>query len=368
MHILIKKEELSKVEENEKIMGKIITYGGMIIIAFVVIIEIIILIILKFFIAELTKPLDIINDPYFITGQIKEEEYEKKNITLDKANIISDKKIHIDEFKELIKSVSEALKSETEFKQKINKKEEDELKLEMECLNKEFEKNKIFNIMVDENRINNILEDSNYSNEIIKHKTNIENVKNDSFVKKSHLFREFVKIDDFGEFDNSGENSFTTDNNTLFKDDNTLQNPNSLFYDLFKKEFDENYAKRAEELELEKKQKVKNYTFRYEDDPNNPNNKDKDKFSAKNTKNLFDLEKDNKIDNINSKKEIVFEKENENKLDNFMNKSDVDEEEEINFMKAYTGDMDEKEFENLLEHTNKPKKPKIEEEEEDIDI
>ena len=36
--------------------------------------------------------MDIINDPYFITGQIKEEEYEKKNITLDKANIISDKK------------------------------------------------------------------------------------------------------------------------------------------------------------------------------------------------------------------------------------------------------------------------------------
>ena len=315
-------------------MKNILIVGGTIVIVVVVIIEVIILIILRYFINELEEFLNTIKKSDFILGQIKEEKY---------------KKIHTDEFKELIKSVNEALKSEMEYKQKINKKEEDDMKLEMEYLNKEFEKNKIFNIMVDENKINNILEESNYSNEIIKHKTNLENVKNDSFVKKSHLFREFVNIDDFGEFDNSGENSFTNDNINLFKDENTLQNPNSLFYDLFKREFDENYAKKVEEIESKRKNKTRNYTFKFEED--------KDK-SAKKSK---DYESDFFINKNRNRKEIVFEKEteNENKLDNYMNKSVVDDEEEIKF----TDDLDEKEFEYLLkDNPNKRIKTMIEDE------
>ena len=330
MHILLKEENhLELIEENKKIMKNILFFGGAIVIAVVVIIEVIVLIILRYFINELEEFLNTIKKSDFILGQIKEEKY---------------KKIHTDEFKELIKSVNEALKSEMEYKQKINKKEEDDMKLEMEYLNKEFEKNKIFNIMVDENKINNILEESNYSNEIIKHKTNLENVKNDSFVKKSHLFREFVNIDDFGEFDNSGENSFTTDNTNLFKDENSLQNPNSLFYDLFKREFDENYAKKDEEIESKKKNKNRHYTFKFED-----NGKDK---SAKKSR---DFESDFYINTRNKNKRDIFEKEteNENKLDNYMNKSVVDDEEEIKF----TDDLDEKEFEYLLRdnHNNRIK-------------
>lgn len=378
MNILIKEEDHSQLllEESKIIMYKIITRGVIFLIICVVLTEIIILIILRYFIEELNKPLNIINNPYFITGQIKEEEYENKNKSLNKANIISDKKIHIDEFKELIKSVSEALKSETEFKQKINKQEEDDMKLEMEYLNKEFEKNKIFNIMVDENKINNILEESNYSNEIIKHKTNIDNVKNDSFVKKSYLFREFVKVDDFEELDNSGENSLTIDNNTIFKDENSLQNPNSLFYDLFKTAFDENYVKRIEEIKIKKeiekkkKSKIKNYTFQFDEEFV----KDKLKVNIqKSKKNLLDFDKDDNINNIieeNDKKmsfkeeeiDIKNEKDNINNIDNFMNKSDDDEDKLI---KLYTEDIDDmkKEVEDLLTNNKSKKDRKITEEE-----
>ena len=361
MDILIKSEDYRNeiLKESKRIMKRIIIAGTTILILCVIILELIILVILRYFTEELNKPLDIINNSQFITGQIKEEEeYENKSKSLKKANIISDKKIHIDEFKELITSVSEALKSETEFKQKINKQDEDDMKLEMEYLNKEFEKNKIFNIMVDENKINNILEESNYSNEIIKHKTNIDNVKNDSFVKKSYLFREYVHNDEFEELDNSGEDSMAIYNNTIFKDENTLQNPNSLFYNLFKTAFDESYVKRIEEMKLkkenEKKKKLKknNYTFRSEDEST------KDKNSkinyTKGKKFIYDFERNNtdisnEGDFLKNKEKndnyIKYENEVEDKLNNILN--------EENFLKSYTDGTEDKKEEDLLIENNK---------------
>ena len=358
MDILIKDENYTQFisKESKSIVYDVIIAGIIFLIICGLILEIIIFIILHFFIDELNKPLDIINNPYFITGQIKEEEFESNNKSLNKNNIISDKKIHIDEFKELIKSVSEALKSETEYKQKINKKEEDDMKLEMEYLNKEFEKNKVFNIMVDENKINNILEESNYSNEIIKHKTNIENVKNDSFVKKSHLFREFVKNDEFEEFENSGENSFAIDSNTIFKDENTLQNPNSLFYDLFKTEFDENYVKRIEELkfkkENDKKKKSKlriNYKIGNEE---NKKEKIMNNINSKNKKDIFDFndiinkEEDKNIINLKDENDIK----NENNEEDMIHNNFLNDEEKL--MKLYTEGNNEKEEDVLSKNNN----------------
>ena len=366
MDILIKDEGYSKyiLDENKKILNKILLTGLLILIICVVILEIIFLIILKYFTEELNKPLDIINNPYFITGQIKEEENENKNKSLNKINIISDKKIHIDEFKELIKSVSESLKSETEFKQKINKQEEDDMKLEMEYLNKEFEKNKIFNIMIDENKINNILEESNYSNEIIKHKTNIENVKNDSFVKKSYLFREYVKVDEFEDFENSGENNLVFDSNTIFKDENTLQNPNSLFYDLFKTTFDENYVKKMKELKLkkenEKKKKNKsknNYSFKNDEEENlkDKTNNINNSSNSKKKLNIFDFEKENNSEENDLN--IDFKDINDIKIED----SGIKNEDEL--LKLYTESKDDKNENDILNENKNIKNNNIIEEE-----
>ena len=372
MNILIKNEDYSTLllSENRDILNGILLSGITYLVISVFILEIIIIIILSYFAEELNKPLDILNKPSFITGQIKEGEYESNSKSINKLNINSDNKIHIDEFKDLIKSVSEALKSETEFEQKINKQEEDDMKLEMENLNKEFEKNKIFNIMVDENKINSILEENNYSNEIIKHKTNIENVKNDSFVKKSYLFREFVKMDEFDETDNSKESSSILDNDTLFKDENTLQNPNSLFYDLFKTEFDENYVRRIEEMkemkvkkENEKrKKKTKNYTFKTEE---NLKEKIHKKIEEKKRKNEL-LKGKNNINNINNIEEegnkIDFEdefdikNENDDELNNINKYFNNKNQEEDNIMKLYSesllGKEEDDELLNKSQKTN----------------
>ena len=353
MNILIKSEDYSTIllRENKDILNSIILTGITYLIISVLIIEVIIIIILKYFAEELNKPLDILNNPSFITGQIKEGEYENKNKSLNKLNINSDNIIHIDEFKDLVKSVSEALKSETEFEQKINKQEEDDMKLEMENLNKEFEKNKIFNIMVDEYKIYNILEENNYSNEIIKHKTNIENLKNDSFVKKSYLFREYVKINEFEEFENSGENSLEIDNNNIFKDENTLQNPNSLFYELFKTEFDESYVRRTEELkikkEIEKKRKNKGKTYTFKTDKAEEEIiKEKIKKSIKkneikdrnNINNIINEEEENKLNE--DEFDINNENEEENNLSNYFNNKNNEEDK---ILKLYTEGLNEKE-------------------------
>ena len=362
MNILIKNEDYSTLllSENRDIMNGILLAGITYLVISVFVLEIIIIIILSYFAEELNKPLDILNKPSFITGQIKEGEYESNSKSIKNHNINSDNKIHIDEFKDLIKSVSEALKSETEFEQKINKQEEDDMKLEMENLNKEFEKNKIFNIMVDENKINSILEENNYSNEIIKHKTNIENVKNDSFVKKSYLFREFVKMDEFDEFDNSKEMSSIMDNDTLFKDENTLQNPNSLFYDLFKTEFDENYVKRIEEMKMKKesekrkKNRTKNYTFKTDD---NLKEKIHKKIEEKKRKNELPKDKNN-INNINNIEkegnkidfEVEFDIKNENddELNNINKYFNDKNQEEDKIMKLYTESLLGKEEDDEL--------------------
>ena len=371
MNILIKNEDYSTqlLSENRDIMNGILLAGITYLVISVIIIEIIIIIILSYFAEELNKPLDLLNKSSFITGQIKEGEIESngKSVNKPNTNTNSDIKIHIDEFKDLIKSVSEALKSETEFEQKINKQEEDDMKLEMENLNKEFEKNKIFNIMVDENKINNILEENNYSNEIIKHKTNLENVKNDSFVKKSYLFREFVNMDEFDEFDNSKESSSIIDNDTLFKDENTLQNPNSLFYDLFKKEFDENYVKRIEEMktkkesEKRKKNRLKNYTFKTEEDnlkekirkqmeeKRKKNEQSKDKNSANNINN--NEEEGNKID---FEDEFDIKNENDDELNNINNYFNNKNQEEDKILKLYTDSLiDKEENDELLNKSQK---------------
>ena len=153
---------------------------------------------------------------------------------------IDDDDLLIDEFKEIIKSITLELKYNSDYLNSGEKQEGNNDKLEMENFNKDFEKNKIYNIFVDKEKIGQMLEESNYSNEIINN-ANINKIQNDLFVKKSALFRECIKMGDFQEFNNYEENFGVINNKIYFRDRNTLQNQNAIFYKIFKKEFDEDY-------------------------------------------------------------------------------------------------------------------------------
>ena len=49
------------------------------------------------------------------------------------------------------------------------------------------------------------------------------------------------------ESENYEENNGIVNNNIIFRDKNTLQNPNALFYKIFKAEFSENYKEEKDE-------------------------------------------------------------------------------------------------------------------------
>ena len=187
----------------------------------------------------------------------------------------NDKGLYIDEFEEIIKSIIFELKYDTDYLNSGEKQEDEKTKLEMENFNKDFEKNKIYNILVDKERINKILEETNYSNEIINN-VNISKIQNDSYVKKSTLFRECIQMGDFSKLDNYEEYNNIISKEIHFRDKNTLQNQNALFYKIFKKEFfkkdfnDDNNFNIDTTTKKVKKNKIKKNLFKDNED----NNKD----------------------------------------------------------------------------------------------
>ena len=187
----------------------------------------------------------------------------------------NDKGLYIDEFEEIIKSIIFELKYDTDYLNSGEKQEDEKTKLEMENFNKDFEKNKIYNILVDKERINKILEETNYSNEIINN-VNISKIQNDSYVKKSTLFRECIQMGDFSKLDNYEEYNNIISKEIHFRDKNTLQNQNALFYKIFKKEFfkkdfnDDNNFDIDTTTKKVKKNKIKKNLFKDNED----NNKD----------------------------------------------------------------------------------------------
>ena len=235
------------------------------------IIYIIIAIILLIYIQkELRKPvkrMNILNNLYY--GQIDDDD------------------LRIDEFKEIIKSITFELKYDSDYLNTGEKQENENTKIETENFNKDFEKNKIYNIFVDKEKINKMLEESNYSNEIINNASLLK-IQNDNFVKRSNLFRECAKMEDFFELKNYEENNGIIFNKISFKEKNSLQNPNALFYKAFKKEFDEDY--KEEEFNEEKS---------YESEKKIKKDKKKEEKSDKkeNIENNNENNKDNNIDN-----------------------------------------------------------------------
>ena len=206
--------------------------------------------------------------------------------------------IHIDEFKDIIKSMAFEFKYDSDVFNSGEKQVDDSTKLEMENFNKDFEKNKIFNILVDKEKINKMLEESNYSNEIINNSDLIK-IRNDSFVKKSKLFRDCIQMGDSFESENYEENNGIVNNNIIFRDKNTLQNPNALFYKLFKAEFSENYKEeKDEDIINENNKKGK---FLKKKNSNHFNNEDKLKILEENFKN--EINDENNEFNINNDKD-----------------------------------------------------------------
>ena len=160
----------------------------------------------------------------------------------------------IDEFEEIIKSITFELKYDSENLKE--KQDDDDTNIEKENFNKDFEKNKIYNILVDKERIHQMLEESNYSNEIINN-ANIIKIQNDNFVKKSKLFKDCIQMGDLFELNNKEQNDLIVFNKINFKDKNTLQNQNALFYKIFKKEFDEFYKEENPEDKNDSDKKYK---------------------------------------------------------------------------------------------------------------
>ena len=225
LHLIIINEQslndlLSKIKEIGE--NKILTLSLFLLLAGVIYL-IITFILLLYIQEEIRKPVERmnkLNNLYY--GQIDDDD------------------LLIDEFKEIIKSITFELKYNSDYLNSGEKQEGNNDKLEMENFNKDFEKNKIYNIFVDKEKIGQMLEESNYSNEIINN-ANINKIQNDLFVKKSALFRECIKMGDFQEFNNYEENFGVINNKIYFRDRNTLQNQNAIFYKIFKKEFDEDY-------------------------------------------------------------------------------------------------------------------------------
>ena len=260
LHLIILNEESINdlLEKIENIGNKKLLIGSLFTLLAAVLYLIAVIILLFYTQSEIRKPMkrmNVLNNLY--SGQD------------------NDKGLYIDEFEEIIKSIIFELKYDTDYLNSGEKQEDEKTKLEMENFNKDFEKNKIYNILVDKERINKILEETNYSNEIINN-VNISKIQNDSYVKKSTLFRECIQMGDFSKLDNYGEYNNIISKEIHFRDKNTLQNQNALFYKIFKKEFfkkdfnDDNNFDIDTTTKKVKKNKIKKNLFKDNED----NNKD----------------------------------------------------------------------------------------------
>ena len=260
LHLIILNEESINdlLEKIENIGNKKLLIGSLFTLLAAVLYLIAVIILLFYTQSEIRKPMkrmNVLNNLY--SGQD------------------NDKGLYIDEFEEIIKSIIFELKYDTDYLNSGEKQEDEKTKLEMENFNKDFEKNKIYNILVDKERINKILEETNYSNEIINN-VNISKIQNDSYVKKSTLFRECIQMGDFSKLDNNEEYNNIISKEIHFRDKNTLQNQNALFYKIFKKEFfkkdfnDDNNFDIDTTTKKVKKNKIKKNLFKDNED----NNKD----------------------------------------------------------------------------------------------
>ena len=260
LHLIILNEESINdlLEKIENIGNKKLLIGSLFTLLAAVLYLIAVIILLFYTQSEIRKPMkrmNVVNNLY--SGQD------------------NDKGLYIDEFEEIIKSIIFELKYDTDYLNSGEKQEDEKTKLEMENFNKDFEKNKIYNILVDKERINKILEETNYSNEIINN-VNISKIQNDSYVKKSTLFRECIQMGDFSKLDNYEEYNNIISKEIHFRDKNTLQNQNALFYKIFKKEFfkkdfnDDNNFNIDTTTKKVKKNKIKKNLFKDNED----NNKD----------------------------------------------------------------------------------------------
>ena len=263
--ILINEESINELLSNlQDLGGNRLLIGSLFLLLAAIIYIIVAIIMLVYIQKELRKPvkrMNILNNLYY--GQIDDDD------------------LRIDEFKEIIKSITFELKYDSDYLNSGEKQENENTKIETENFNKDFEKNKIYNIFVDKEKINKLLEESNYSNEIINNASLLK-IQNDPFVKRSTLFKESAKMGDFEELKNYEENDRFLFDKIYFREKNSLQNPNALFYKAFKKEFDEDYKEEDNNDEFGSDKKTKNKkkeekSDKKESNENNENNINNDK-------------------------------------------------------------------------------------------
>ena len=263
--ILINEESINELLSNlQDLGGNRLLIGSLFLLLAAIIYIIVAIIMLVYIQKELRKPvkrMNILNNLYY--GQIDDDD------------------LRIDEFKEIIKSITFELKYDSDYLNSGEKQENENTKIETENFNKDFEKNKIYNIFVDKEKINKLLEESNYSNEIINNASLLK-IQNDPFVKRSTLFKESAKMGDFEELKNYEENDRFLFDKIYFREKNSLQNPNALFYKAFKKEFDEDYKEEDNNDEYGSDKKTKNKkkeekSDKKESNENNENNINNDK-------------------------------------------------------------------------------------------
>ena len=263
--ILINEESINELLSNlQDLGGNRLLIGSLFLLLAAIIYIIVAIIMLVYIQKELRKPvkrMNILNNLYY--GQIDDDD------------------LRIDEFKEIIKSITFELKYDSDYLNSGEKQENENTKIETENFNKDFEKNKIYNIFVDKEKINKLLEESNYSNEIINNASLLK-IQNDPFVKRSTLFKESAKMGDFEELKNYEENDRFLFDKIYFREKNSLQNPNALFYKAFKKEFDEDYKEEDINDEYGSDKKTKNKkkeekNDKKESNENNENNINNDK-------------------------------------------------------------------------------------------
>ena len=260
--ILINEESINELLSNlQDLGGNRLLIGSLFLLLAAIIYIIVAIILLVYIQKELRKPvkrMNILNNLYY--GQIDDDD------------------LRIDEFKEIIKSITFELKYDSDYLNSGEKQENENTKIETENFNKDFEKNKIYNIFVDKEKINKLLEESNYSNEIINNASLLK-IQNDPFVKRSTLFKESAKMGDFEELKNYEENDRFLFDKIYFREKNSLQNPNALFYKAFKKEFDEDYKEEDnnDEYGSDKKTKNKKKEEKSDKKESNENNINNDK-------------------------------------------------------------------------------------------
>ena len=246
--------------------GNRLLIGSLFLLLAAIIYIIVAIIMLVYIQKELRKPvkrMNILNNLYY--GQIDDDD------------------LRIDEFKEIIKSITFELKYDSDYLNSGEKQENENTKIETENFNKDFEKNKIYNIFVDKEKINKLLEESNYSNEIINNASLLK-IQNDPFVKRSTLFKESAKMGDFEELKNYEENDRFLFDKVYFREKNSLQNPNALFYKAFKKEFDEDYKEEDNNDDFGSDKKSKNKKKEEKNDKKESNENNENNININNDK------------------------------------------------------------------------------------